>query len=198
MTKITVCRKIIFLLLFLSILAADALPAKAAEAVIDRSQDSWGLLGGYGQSFSGLGRTTERVATVDLVPRYNRRLLADIGTDWYRGFHSIMVELPVHLVVSPEVSTMLGANFLASYTFTAGQDMRPYLFGGGGPVYSFADVPGMGADLNGNYQFGLGLEYDTCCRTYLTELRFHHISNAGSEDPNVPLNSFKLLVGISF
>lgn len=198
MTKIIMCRKIIFLVFFLFLLAAGAVPADAAEAVIDRSQDSWGLLGGYGQSFSGLGRTTERVATVDLVPRYNRRLLADIGTDWYRGFHSIMVELPVHLVVSPEVSTMLGVNFLASYTFTAGQDMRPYLFGGGGPVYSFADVPGMGADLNGNYQFGLGLEYDTCCHTYLTELRFHHISNAGSEDPNIPLNSFKLLVGISF
>jgi len=198
MTKITVCRKIIFLILLLFILATGALPANAAEAVIDRSQDSWGLLGGYGQSFSGLGRTTERVATIDLVPRYNRRLFTDIGTGWYRGFHSIMIELPLHLVVNPEVSTMIGANFLANYTFTAGQHMRPYLFGGGGPVYSFADVPGMGAELNGNYQFGLGLEYDNCCHTYLAELRFHHISNAGSEEPNIPLNSFKLLVGISF
>ncbi|MBU3983904.1 MAG: acyloxyacyl hydrolase, partial [Proteobacteria bacterium] len=86
-----------------------------------------------------------------------------------------------------------------SYTFTAGQEMRPYLFGGGGPVYSFADIPGMGAELNGNYQFGIGLEYETSpSHNLLFELRYHHISNAGSDEPNDPLNSCKLLFGITF
>ena len=94
---------------------------------------------------------------------------------------------------------MIGMNFLACYTFTASEQLHPYLFGGGGPVYSFADIPGMGAELNGNYQFGIGLQYPlTQGRNLLAELRYHHISNGGSEEPNDPLNSCKLLFGITF
>jgi len=193
-------RQAIVLSLFsLLLLSTAGRPDPAGAAFIDTSKDSWGVLGGYGQSFPGWGQTTERVETLDLVPRYNHLLKNNIGSGWYRGFHSIILELPLHLVVSPEVSGMIGINFLASYTFTAGQEIRPYLFGGGGPVYSFADIPGMGADLNGNYQFGVGFEQETY-RGYnlLIELRYHHISNAGTSAPNVPLNSCKLLVGITF
>ncbi|MDD3815098.1 MAG: acyloxyacyl hydrolase [Desulfocapsaceae bacterium] len=189
-----------FLFLFFLLLLSSAFRADSADAaVIDTSKDSWGVLGGYGQSFPGWGQTTQRVQTFDLVPRYNHLIFDDIGSGWYRGFHSLMVEVPVHLVVSPDVSSMIGLNFLATYTFTASQEIRPYLFGGGGPVYSFADIPGMGADLNGNYQFGIGLEYETSPNhNLLFEVRYHHISNAGSDEPNEPLNSCKLLVGITF
>jgi hypothetical protein len=186
-------------LFFLLLLSTAFRPDSAGAAFIDTSKDSWGVLGGYGQSFPGWGQTTERVETLDLVPRYNHLIFDDLGSGWYRGFHSIMLELPFHLVISPEVSSMIGINFLATYTFTAGQELRPYLFGGGGPVYSFADVPGMGDELNGNYQFGIGLEYETSrSRKLLFEVRYHHISNGGSEEPNTPLNSCKLLVGITF
>jgi len=173
--------------------------ATADAASIDTSKDSWAVLGGYGQSFPGWGQTTQRVETIDLVPRYSHLIFDDIGSSWYRGFHSILVEVPVHFVVSPDVSSMIGMNFLACYTFTTGQEIHPYLFGGGGPVYSFADVPGMSAELNGNYQFGIGMEYEMA-QSYnlLFEVRYHHISNGGSEEPNDPLNSCKLLVGITF
>jgi hypothetical protein len=173
--------------------------ATADAAAIDTSKDTWAVLGGYGQSFPGWGQTTQRVETIDLVPRYNHVIFDDIGSGWYRGFHSILVEVPVHFVVSPDTSTMIGMNFLACYTFTADQTIHPYLFGGGGPVYSFADVPGMGAELNGNYQFGIGMEYEMA-KSYnlLLEMRYHHISNGGSEEPNDPLNSCKLLVGVTF
>jgi len=109
------------------------------------------------------------------------------------------LELPVSLVLRPEVSTMIGINFLAAYTFTADPEWQPYLFGGGGPVYSFADIPGMGAELNGNYQFGAGVKHDwDVDHQLLFELRYHHISNAGTEDPNDPLNSIKILLGVTF
>ena len=188
----------ILLLVFLTsqvIMRTDS----ANAAAIDTSKDTWALLGGYGQSFPGWGQTTQRVETIDLVPRYNHIIFDDIGSGWFRGFHSILVEVPVHFVVSPDTSTMIGMNFLACYTFTADQTIHPYLFGGGGPVYSFADVPGMGTELNGNYQFGIGLEYEMD-KSYnlLLEMRYHHISNGGSEEPNDPLNSCKLLVGVTF
>ncbi len=165
----------------------------------DISRDNWAIISGYGQSFPGWGNTTQRVETIDLIPRYNHHIFDDIGSGWYRGFHSLLLELPVSLVVSPEVSTMVGINFLASYTFTSAQQWQPYLFGGGGPVYNFADIEGMGAELNGNYQFGIGVHYDwEAAHQLLFELRYHHISNAGTTEPNEPLNSLKILMGVTF
>ena len=189
--------RLILLLLFISCIFSQSDSAGAVG--LDISKDSWGILSGYGQSFPGWGQTTQRVETIDLVPRYNHIIFADLGSGWYRGFHSILLELPFHFVISPDTSAMVGMNFLACYTFTAGKELRPYLFGGGGPVYSFADIPGMGAELNGNYQFGIGLEYKRANdHNLLFEIRYHHISNAGTEEPNEPLNSCKLLVGITF
>ncbi|MHB1184284.1 MAG: acyloxyacyl hydrolase [Desulfobulbia bacterium] len=187
------------LLLFFLLLCTFSRTDSAEAAVFDTSQDSWGVLSGYGQSIPGWGDTTQRVETLDLVLRYNHRIFDNLGSGWYRGYHSILLELPVHFVVSPDVSSMVGMNFLACYTFTANQDIRPYLFGGGGPVYSFADVPGMGSELNGNYQFGMGLSYGiNPDHDFLFELRYHHISNGGNEEPNEPLNSVKALFGLTF
>jgi len=165
----------------------------------DTSQDTRALLGGYGQSLPGWGRTTERVQTIDLVPRYSHMTINGLGSGWYRGSHTTLIELPVHVVTSPDVSAMVGVNFLACYTFTANEQWQPYIFGGGGPVYSFADIPGMGAKWNGNYQFALGVEHPLkAMQSLLLEVRYHHISNAGTEEPNDPLNSIKLLVGLTF
>jgi hypothetical protein len=168
-------------------------------AIIDTSNDSYAVLGGYGQSFPDWGLTTQRVETIDLVLRYNHHIFEDLGSGWYQGFHSLLIELPVNFVVSPDVSTMVGINFLATYTFTASEEWRPYIFGGGGPVYSFADIPGMGAKFNGNYQFGIGLEYDQGSKhNLLFEFLYHHISNAGTAEPNEPLNSCKIHFGVTF
>ncbi len=106
-----------------------------AEA-FDTSKDNWAVVGGYGQSVPGWGQTSERVETLDIIPRYHHVIFDNMGSGWYRGYHSI----------------------------------------------------------NGNYQFGLGLRY----QDFVVEARYHHISNAGKETPNVPLNSWKLLFGISF
>lgn len=183
----------VFLSLSISCASCDA------AAGLDTTKDSWAMVAGYGQSFPGWGETRQRVETVDLIPRYNHRIFDKIGSGWYSGFHSILLEFPVSIIVSPDVSTMVGVNFLAAYTFTANLQWQPYLFGGGGPVYSFADIPGMGAELNGNYQFGIGIKYPRGqFHQLLFELRYHHISNGGTKEPNEPLNSAKLLIGIAF
>ena len=193
------CRRTaVFFLPFL-LFAAFLLQGEEADgAFFTGSLQSWSILAGYGQSVPGWGETSQRVETLDIVPRYNRQVL-EAGSGWYQGYYSVLVELPLHLVARPDTSVMLGMNFLACYTFTAGAGLRPYVFGGGGPVYSFADIPGMGAELNGNYQFGIGLAHPLSgSRSLLVELRYHHISNGGSEQPNAPLNSGKLLVGVTF
>ena len=173
--------------------------ASLAGIFLDTTNDTYAVLTGYGQSFPGWGETTQRVETIDLVLRHNHHVIEDIGSGWYQGFYSTIMELPVHMVTSPDTSAMVALNFLATYTFTTNPDWQPYIFGGGGPVYSFADIPGMSTHWNGNYQGGIGLEYPISdSRGLLFELRFHHISNAGLDEPNEPLNSIKVLVGWSF
>lgn len=178
--------------------AVLSLPVDPAQAN-DKRPNSWAFLGGYGQSHPGWGQTTQRVKTIDLIPRYNHVVFDELGSGWYKGFHSVFFEFPVSLILDPEKSAMIGINFLASYTFTGNEQWQPYIFGGGGPVYIFADIPGMGTNLNGNYQFGIGLEYVLNKQNHLLfEFRYHHISNAGTAEPNEPLNSSKFIIGISF
>jgi len=182
------CMPIAVLLLF----------AAAAQA-FDTSQDSWELLAGYGETYPGWGLTTERVSTIDVAPRYSHLTIDHLGWGWLRGQHWTLAELPVSAVVSPDTSAMVGGNLLAAYRFTASDTWQPYIFGGGGLVYSFADIEGMGADLNGNYQFAVGLErHLDQGRALLAEIRFHHVSNAGTCDPNVPLNGLKFMAGFRF
>lgn len=193
-------KKAVCLSLLLLLCAAVYSCASTVQAAgFDTSKDTWALLGGYGQSFPGWGETTQRVKTIDIVPRYGHVIFDNLGSGWYSGYHSIFVETPFSYVVSPDNSAMVAINFLAAYTFTADRDYQPYVFGGGGPVYSFADIPGMGSELNGNYQFGLGLKYHwQTDNDLLFEIRYHHISNGGSEEPNDPLNSLKFRIGITF
>lgn len=186
----------LLLLLFIA-LSGQTNPAQAGG--FDTSNDTWAMLAGYGQSFPGWGETTQRVKTVDIVPRYSHVIFDDLGSGWYRGYHSIFVETPFSYVASPDSSAMVAINFLAVYTFTSDQLYQPYVLGGGGPVYSFADIPGMGSELNGNYQFGVGLKYQwQTNHDLLFEIRYHHISNGGSEEPNDPLNSLKFRLGVTF
>lgn len=183
---------------FFSLIAVLGLPVDHALAT-DTHSDSWAFLGGYGQSYPGWGQTTQRVETIDLIPRYNYIVFDEIGSGWYKGFHSTLFEIPVSLILNPELSAMIGINFLACYTFTENEQWQPYIFGGGGPVYIFEDIPGMGTKLNGNYQFGIGLEYFLNKQNHLLfEYRYHHISNAGTAEPNEPLNSSKFIIGITF
>ncbi len=187
------CSILFVVLIFLAQPAAAALPAPAAEG------NSWALLTGYGYSQPGWGRTKIRVETLDLIARHEVVLTDTLGSSWYQGYHSLLLEVPLHLVLSPDVAPMFALNFLANYTFTASERHHPYVFAGGGPVYNTADIPGMGADLNGNYQFGVGWKYKMNSEhALLFEYRYHHISNADTEEPNDPLNSNKFLVGITF
>lgn len=158
----------------------------------------WTYLAGYGVTHPGWGDTKVTVETIDFIVRYGRFLTENIGSSWYRGRHEILIELPIHMVVSPDVSPMVGINFLACWTFTSSEKAIPYFFAGGGPLYTNAEIPGLGSKINGNYQAGIGTYYKLKQGLYLNaEYRIHHISNAGTKEPNDPLNSSKFLIGVS-
>ena len=159
----------------------------------------WSLLGGYGISHTNIGKTKVQVQVLDFIPRYERILVDTIGSSWYRGHHSLLVEVPFTWVFDPDTAPMVGVNVLGAWTFTSSQEVLPYFFGGGGVVYTDANIPGLGSELNGNWQFGGGVRFKMAGGNWLSvEYRFHHISNTGAKDPNDPINSSKFLLGITF
>jgi len=182
-----ICLILLFTVVTINVAFADA----------DNTDDSWMMLSGYSTTHPGLGKTREHVETVDTILRYKRKL-KDTGRDWYRGRHDFLIELPVSYIINSDDGQIFGLNLLSSWTLKISQRYMPYFFVGGGPVYTEANIPGVGANLCGNYQTGLGLNYKTKKgRSFVLEYRFHHISNAGMKQPNVPLNSSKVLIGIS-
>lgn len=164
----------------------------------NKAKSHWTLLGGYGVTHKGFGDTRTRVETADFILQYGYFLSEKVGKSWYRGRHEILFEIPIRTVVNPETALITGINFLASWNFTASEKIVPYVFAGGGPVYTNLDISGLGSEFNGNYQAGLGFNYFIQENTSINfNYRLHHISNSGTAEPNEPLNSSRILLGIS-
>lgn len=156
---------------------------------------SLGVIIGSGSSHPGWGDTSERVKTIDFAFRYESLPERVKGLRWYKNRRSFVLEVPLHVVRSPYDSFMFGVSFLSRWTFDR-DGIKPYVLVGGGPVYSIATIRGMGAKINGSYQAGAGLEFTIDRRRYFVDVRYHHISNGGVREPNIPLNSSKILFGI--
>ncbi len=157
----------------------------------------WSLLTGYGATHPGFGTTSQDVRTWDVILQ-RRATRKTTGSGGYRGSHEFLAEAAIsHLLRPTHQPPIFALNFLSCWTLRRWDSLHPYIFVGGGPVYTEADIEEMGARLNGNYQAGLGLTFafGRHCKAHI-EYRFHHISNGGRKDPNDPLNSSKVLAGI--
>ncbi len=158
------------------------------------------LLGG-GSSIKGFGETDQEVATVDVLWRH-ARIFKEKKEGWLRGNHEFWIEAPLSFIVHDNDTVdshglgMVGLNFLFAWVFPETRMGNPYFMIGGGPQYILADIEGVGSDLCGNYQMGCGLRFNVAEKHPVNlEIRYHHISNLGMADPNVPLNSVKMFVG---
>ena len=158
--------------------------------------EEWYLLGGVGQSHPGWGDTQERVKTTDLIIRRESPIGGVQGSGSYKYRRTFLLELPVHLLRSPDEPPMIGLSFQACWTLVSRPDLQPYFFVGGGPVYTEADIPGTSSKIKGSYGAGVGVKLNSDQGKFLLEYRYHHLSNGGIEEPNDPLNSSKLFVGI--
>jgi opacity protein-like surface antigen len=189
-------------ILLFAALAALLLPSPAALAddTVDlkSAKYEYSLLSGYGITHRGFGDTRTQVQTFDSIGRFGWFLSKELGSGWYKGRHQLLVELPVHLVVDPRVSPMVGGYLLGSWKFTSLENWAPYVFAGGGILYVDLGLPTMGSRLDFSYQGGTGVQYFIRKDLALSlEYRYHHISNAGTATPNEPLNSSKILLGVS-
>ena len=171
----------------------------ADTGILRDSRGEWALLSGYGVTHRGFGETRTQVQTLDTIIRYGHFLSGDIGHGWYRGRHELFLELPLHVALDQEERTMTGGYILGSWKFTAPDRIAPYLFAGGGILFNDLGLKTQGTRLNYSYQGGCGLQYFLTRSTAAgVEYRYHHVSNAGTAEPNEPLNSSKFLFSISF
>jgi lipid A 3-O-deacylase len=189
-------------ILLFAALAALLLPSPAVrsdDAVdLKSAKYEYSLLSGYGITHRGFGDTRTQVQTFDMIGRFGWFLSKELGSGWYKGRHQLLVELPAHLVVDPRVSPMVGGYLLGSWKFTSLENWAPYVFAGGGVLYVDLGLPTMGSRLDFSYQGGTGVQYFIRKDVALSlEYRYHHISNAGTATPNEPLNSSKILLGVS-
>lgn len=164
--------------------------------IVGKPDTSWYLLGGFGSSHPGWGNTNERVETVDLILRYERPQSIIRGQGWYRNRRSIFIETALHHLKSPDEPPMFGLYFQSCWTFAPEQSVQPYLFVGGGPVYTRAKIPGTSSEFKGSYQAGVGIRFEIGGNEFSLDYRFHHLSNGGIKEPNDSLNSDKFLFGV--
>lgn len=187
--------------LFLCVLgSASPLRADTTELPDDIGDEgTWSWLLGYGQTIPGFGNTRERVRTLEVAPRY-RKLIREFDEGSWFERQDFWLELPVSVLLDDTLGEkpgddygVIGLNFLTAFYFDPIDRWQPYVFAGGGPVLVAATIDGMGSDFNGSYGAGLGVSYETKAGRQLRfECRYHHISNGGLRDPNVPLNAVKL------
>ncbi|VAW35866.1 hypothetical protein MNBD_DELTA03-1706, partial [hydrothermal vent metagenome] len=191
--------KSLLFIIIAALLFLRPLAAKAGNAV--RVGDSkWVALGGYGFTHTNLGRTKVWLDTAFLALGYERVASEEFGPSLLKGYYSVRVEVPVHYIIAPHNGLMTGVNFIALWTLTdVSKEYKPYFLAGGGPVYIGPKIYGMSRHLNGTYLLGMGVDLDVgLAKKLKLEYRFNHISNGGQEEPNVPLNSSRLLIGFSF
>jgi opacity protein-like surface antigen len=189
------------ILLVLFLLTTATLPQRTeAETIVSTATREYGFLTGYGSSFVGFGETRHTIQTWDAIARAGFFLSDEIGKgSWYQGRHELLVELPYHLAVNNKGRSMVGLYGLGHWRFTSLDTMVPYVLAGGGPLFVDLGIPTMGTKLCFSYQGGTGLQYFIDKNTALNlEYRYHHISNAGTGHPNEPLNSNKILFGVSW
>lgn len=190
-------RKLLPLTIILLLLVASI---SRADNIASTAKGELGFLTGYGSSFVGFGETRHQVQTWDAILRAGFFLSDEVGQgSWYQGRHEVLLELPYHLAVNYGGRSMVGGYLLGHWRFTSLDRVVPYVLAGGGPLFVDLGLPTMGTKLCFSYQGGTGLQYLIDRNTALSlEYRYHHISNAGTASPNEPINSNKLLMGVSF
>lgn len=86
------------------------------------------------------------------------------------------------------------------YTSTSFGSLKPYIEGGGGPLWTNVNgrIPEQGTDFNFLVWGGAGATYHLTARWALNAgIRFSHISNADTGSPNSGLNYLLPFMGLS-
>jgi len=137
---------------------------------------------------------------VAVHPSWHITLTDPIGEGWWRGSVALGVEAAVLGIAEPTGAYGIGVTPKLIYTLTSFGQLKPYVEGGGGPLWTNFDgrIPEQGSDFNFLVWGGAGATYDLTSRWALNAgVRFSHISNADTDSPNRGVNYLLPFIGIA-
>lgn len=131
---------------------------------------------------------------------WSRTMTDALGRSWYQGDIALGVEMLGFGTSEPVSAYGIGATPKLVYSSTGFGHFRPYLEGGGGPIWT--DLGGRVPEEPGQFNFvvwgGGGCDWKMNRQWSVRGgFRFVHISNAGTRSPNSGLNFGFPFVGLS-
>lgn len=177
------------------------LPAMAddrSSTVIGRQ--TIGLVAGGMLPVRLLDSQSSKLNGVAVHPSWQITVTNPIGDGWWRGMIALGAEASFLGIMQPTGAYGVGFTPKSVYTFTSFGILKPYLEGGGGPLWTNFDgrIREQGSDFNFLVWGGAGASYDLTNRWAVTAgVRFNHISNAGTGHPNGGLNYLLPFAGIT-
>jgi hypothetical protein len=136
-----------------------------------------------------------------VLPSWSMTITDPIGNHWYRGLVSIGVEVPAFRTSEPVTGYGIGITPKLQYIFAGLDRLRPYIEGGGGPMWT--DLGGHVPEQPGEFNFivwgGAGGAWLLTPQWALNVgVRFVHISNGGTRTVNSGLNFGLPFAGLSY
>jgi len=173
--------------------------AQEASAVISERQTVGVVVGGMLPVRLMEGQSS-KLNGVSVHPYWQIEVSNPIGDGWWRGSVALGVEAAVLGVTEPTGAYGIGVTPKLIYTLTSFGQLKPYIEGGGGPLWTNFDgrIPEQGSDFNFLVWGGAGATYDLTARWALNAgVRFSHISNGGTGSPNGGVNYLLPFIGIA-
>jgi lipid A 3-O-deacylase len=137
---------------------------------------------------------------VAVHPSWQITLTDPIGRGWWSGTIALGAEAAFLGVTEPTGAYGVGFTPKLIYTFSSFGRLKPYIEGGGGPLWTNFDgrIREQGSDFNFLVWGGAGATYELTAQWALNlGVRFSHISNSGLDTPNSGLNYLLPFVGVS-
>ena len=190
-------------ILLITLMAALSSPVYAADLTpkITVGTQEVGLSVGYLLPHRLTEDHTTKQEGIVFMPSWMMTLSDPISDSWYRGQVSLGAEMVYIQFQEPFVTHGVGFTPKIKYTFVAHNRIRPYAEFAGGPFWT--DLTGKIPEESGQFNFvlsaGFGVSYFLTDQAALNiGYRFQHISNAGTQYPNIGLNASLPYGGFSF
>ena len=135
------------------------------------------------------------------IPSWTMTVTDPFGASWYQGQLAVGAELPTFWTDEPVTAYGIGVTPKLVYTATAFGRVRPYVEGGGGPLWTSLGgrVPEQPGEFNFMVWGGAGCFYYVTPQWSVNAgFRFVHISNGGTRQPNSGLNYGLPFIGFSY
>ncbi len=137
---------------------------------------------------------------VAVHPSWHIALTDPIGNQWWSGSIALGVEAALLGITQPTGAYGIGFTPKIVYTLTSFGRVKPYVEGGGGPLWTNFDgrLPEQGSDFNFLVWGGAGASYELTAQWSLNAgVRISHISNGGTDSQNGGLNYLLPFAGVS-